>query len=241
MRQAAWKAVLEAAVEEGAVVLAGPGAPVELFPPGSVQRQTPPGALIPMAEGVRFAQPDRPVLAIGGDADVYGAGLGALLHAARRNVGITCLVADNGLAAATAGTAGVAQSPLRPLALAHAAGATFLAQAVGEGQWHHLTTRGLHHPGFGLINLWDRNYDLDQVVNLDEVAEYDPEDRQQALSQLEQPDRILCGVIHRNPDRLSLEATLLPSGSLPPEGRMPHGAQVGWTQYGIDSIRTEMI
>ena len=100
----AWTATLAPLIDEGALLLIGPGAPDPL-PPSALRRHVPPGTLIPLAEGARLANPDRPVVVLGGDADIYGVQLGDLLHAVRRNATVVCIVADNGLAAGTAATA----------------------------------------------------------------------------------------------------------------------------------------
>jgi 2-oxoglutarate/2-oxoacid ferredoxin oxidoreductase subunit beta len=191
-------------MREGAVLLAGPGVKAHL-PEGAECRHVPAGKLIPMAEGARLADPTRPVLAIGGDSDVYGAGLGDLLHAARRNTGLACVVVDNGMAAPGAATGAGGLYPLRPLALALAAGGTFVAQAVPEEDLGALTERALHHVGFALINI-RQDWQPHGTHNLETDAAYDGFDREEALERAANPEQEFTGVLFREPERSSFEA-----------------------------------
>lgn len=68
------------------------------------------GRCIPTAMGVKLANPKLTVLAVGGDGGVYGEGLNHLVSAARLNVNITVLVANNHLYSLTTGQA----SPTTP-------------------------------------------------------------------------------------------------------------------------------
>jgi 2-oxoglutarate ferredoxin oxidoreductase subunit beta len=68
------------------------------------------GRCIPTAIGVKLANPKLTVLAVGGDGGVYGEGLNHLISAARLNVKITVLVANNHLYSLTTGQA----SPTTP-------------------------------------------------------------------------------------------------------------------------------
>ena len=128
------------------------------------------GRVLPLATGVKVANPDLTVIAAGGDGDGFGIGLSHFLHAARRNVDITYLVMDNqvygltkGQTSATAPTTfstkaspqGPLASPLNPLALALSAGATFVAQgyAAKQAELVDLIARGIRHKGFAFINV----------------------------------------------------------------------------------------
>ena len=68
------------------------------------------GRSVPFATGLKMANPEMTVIAYGGDGDGYGIGLGHLLHAARRNVDMLYIVADNENYALTTGQA----SPTTP-------------------------------------------------------------------------------------------------------------------------------
>jgi 2-oxoglutarate ferredoxin oxidoreductase subunit beta len=79
------------------------------------------GRSLPLATGMKVANPDLTVVAVGGDGDVFSIGAGHIPHAARRNVDITCLVMDNEVYGLTKGQ----PSPTTPL------GVTFKASPYG--------------------------------------------------------------------------------------------------------------
>ena len=127
------------------------------------------GRVLPLATGVKVANPQLTVIAAGGDGDGFGIGLSHFLHAARRNVDITYLVMDNqvygltkGQTSSTAPTdfstkaspQGPLASPLNPLALALSAGATFVAQGYAADQKGlvDLIAKAIRHKGFAFIN-----------------------------------------------------------------------------------------
>lgn len=149
-------ACLAEAATGGALILSGPGAR-SLLPAGVPVRHLPPATLIPVAEGARLANPSRPVVALGGDADVFGTGLGDLLHAVRRNTGVTCVVLDNGSAGGGVPTEGPAEYPLNPTDLARAAGATFVAAEPPGPRLAGRMAEALAHPGFALLHVPDRS------------------------------------------------------------------------------------
>ncbi|MGQ0797156.1 MAG: thiamine pyrophosphate-dependent enzyme, partial [Methanobacteriota archaeon] len=101
------------------------------------------GRSIPVATGIKLANPDLHVLVTGGDGDGYGIGLGHTMHAMRRNLDITYLVMNNQVYGLTTGQAsptaekgmktkstpnvGVIENPIDPISLAIASGATVVA------------------------------------------------------------------------------------------------------------------
>jgi 2-oxoglutarate ferredoxin oxidoreductase subunit beta len=128
------------------------------------------GRVLPLATGVKVANPELTVLAAGGDGDGFGIGLGHFLHAARRNVDLTYVVMDNQVYGLTKGQTspttpvdmhtkasplGPLATPLNPLALALSAGATFVAQGYSADQQQlvSLIEQGVRHRGFSFINV----------------------------------------------------------------------------------------
>lgn len=128
------------------------------------------GRVLPLATGVKVANPELTVLAAGGDGDGFGIGLGHFLHAARRNVDLTYIVMDNQVYGLTKGQTspttptdmttkasplGPLATPLNPLALALSAGATFVAQGYSAAmpQLVDLIEQGIRHRGFSFINV----------------------------------------------------------------------------------------
>ncbi len=53
------------------------------------------GRAIAFATGVKLAKPEFTVIVVGGDGDLCSIGGNHLIHAARRNIDITCIMADN--------------------------------------------------------------------------------------------------------------------------------------------------
>lgn len=128
------------------------------------------GRVLPLATGVKVANPELTVIAAGGDGDGFGIGLSHFLHAARRNVDLTYVVMDNQVYGLTKGQTspttpadmttkasplGPLAMPLNPLALALSAGATFVAQGYSSNQKElvDLIKKGIEHKGFSFINV----------------------------------------------------------------------------------------
>lgn len=63
------------------------------------------GRAIPIATGLKAANPELTVIAEGGDGDMYAEGGNHLLHATRRNPDITVLIHDNQIYGLTKGQA----------------------------------------------------------------------------------------------------------------------------------------
>ena len=101
------------------------------------------GRALPVATGLKLARPDLEVIAVGGDGDGYSIGGNHFLHACRRNVDLAYIVMDNRVYGMTKGQpspttesdwetdiapGGTGLRPFNPMALAVAAGATFVAR-----------------------------------------------------------------------------------------------------------------
>ena len=61
------------------------------------------GRTLPVATGIKLANHDLKVIAMSGDGDGYGIGMGHFIHAMRRNLDITYIVHDNKLYSLTTG------------------------------------------------------------------------------------------------------------------------------------------
>jgi len=182
------------------------------------------GRALPAASGMKLAAHDLVVIAEGGDGDGYCEGMGHFVHACRRNQNLTYIVHDNGVFGLTTGQAsptgdrgfvspatpfGAIEGPLRPLALALAAGATFVARGY-SGDVEHLAgllRQGIRHRGFAFIDVlqvcvsfnpsksyaWYR----ERVAKLEESG-HDAADLRGALAAaLREEDRIPIGVFYR--------------------------------------------
>jgi 2-oxoglutarate ferredoxin oxidoreductase subunit beta len=127
------------------------------------------GRPLPVAMGVKLANPELTVIAVGGDGDGFAIGAGHFPHAARRNVDITYLVMDNEIYGLTKGQVsptslteqkapstpwGNLETPLNTLAFAVASGASFVARGASFNTkaLTELIVQAIEHPGFSFID-----------------------------------------------------------------------------------------
>lgn len=128
------------------------------------------GRSLPVATGIKIANPNLKVICSSGDGDSYNEGLSHLIFAAKRNAGITVMIHDNRNFALTIGQftatspqgfkgkstpAGSFEKPFNPLELMMAAGATFIARGY-VGRPDHLSdlmAKGIKHKGFAFIEI----------------------------------------------------------------------------------------
>ncbi len=129
------------------------------------------GRTMPIATGVKIANPDLKVLAVGGDGDAFAIGAGHFVHAARRNLDIVYVVMDNSIYGLTKGQTSPTSSSgfvtkttprgnpdqsVNPLLLALASGATFVARAFSgrPKELAELIVQGIEHNGFAFIDVY---------------------------------------------------------------------------------------
>jgi len=129
------------------------------------------GRALPVATGLKVARPDLTVIVAGGDGDGYSIGGNHFIHACRRNVDLTYVVMDNQVYGMTKGQAspttpadwegskltphGTGVSPFRPLAVALAAGANFVARGFSgdPNGTARLIAEAVRHPGFSMVQV----------------------------------------------------------------------------------------
>ena len=140
------------------------------------------GRVLPLATGIKMANPDLLVAAIGGDGDAFSIGAGHFPHAARRNIDICYVVMDNEIYGLTKGQAsptspiglspkaapygeikaakstpyGNTDAPINPVAMALVYGATYVARGFSSKPKDvtELIKRGLTHKGFAFIQIY---------------------------------------------------------------------------------------
>jgi 2-oxoglutarate ferredoxin oxidoreductase subunit beta len=127
------------------------------------------GRPLPVAMGVKLANPELTVIAVGGDGDGFAIGAGHFPHAARRNVDITYLVMDNEIYGLTKGQVsptslfeqkapstpyGNLEEPLNTLAFAIASGASFVARGASFNTkaLTELIVQAVEHKGFSFVD-----------------------------------------------------------------------------------------
>jgi len=107
------------------------------------------GRALAIATGLKIARPELSVWVVTGDGDALAIGGNHFIHAMRRNIGLKILLLNNRIYGLTKGQAsptseigkrtkttptGSIDRPLNPVAVALAAGATFVARAVDMDQ-----------------------------------------------------------------------------------------------------------
>jgi 2-oxoglutarate/2-oxoacid ferredoxin oxidoreductase subunit beta len=128
------------------------------------------GRTIPVATGIKLANPDLTVICCSGDGDSYAEGLDHLLFAAKRNIDITVIVHNNRVYGLTTGQytptsprgfkgkstpAGTREDPFNPLELMLAGGATYVARGYSKKMdlLRTLIREGIGHRGFAFIDV----------------------------------------------------------------------------------------
>ncbi|GAB4311673.1 MAG: thiamine pyrophosphate-dependent enzyme [Candidatus Bipolaricaulota bacterium] len=182
------------------------------------------GRTVAAAAGIKLARPDLTVIAESGDGDLYGEGGNHLLHNIRRNVDLTVIAHDNRVYGLTKGQAsptaprgyrtraqpaGSPSAALKPLALAVALDAPFVAQAFsGEiERTADVIAQAIRHKGFSLVNVlhpcptWNRIQTFawywERLVHLEERG-HDPSDRAAAFAVATgSGEEIPIGVVYR--------------------------------------------
>ncbi|NDV20149.1 2-oxoacid ferredoxin oxidoreductase [Pseudodesulfovibrio sp. JC047] len=181
------------------------------------------GRSLPVAQGMKMANPDMKVLCVSGDGCSYGEGGNHFLAAIRRNMDITLLVHDNQIYGLTKGQAsptterghvtkaqpaGAPSEAFNPVSVAVAMKASFVARAF-SGEPDHLVdvmTQAMNHTGFSLVDI------LQPCVSFNKVntfawykertyflEEHDPTNWAAAMEKSDEfGDRIPLGVLYRN-------------------------------------------
>ena len=127
------------------------------------------GRAIAFATGIKLANPELEVIVLAGDGDISAIGGNHLIHAARRNVGLTVVVFNNNIYGMTGGqyspttpkgefgtTApyGIIDRSFNIAELAHGAGASYAARgsAYHVQQTTAYIQQGILHKGFSIID-----------------------------------------------------------------------------------------
>jgi 2-oxoglutarate ferredoxin oxidoreductase subunit beta len=128
------------------------------------------GRTLPVATGIKLANPDLTVLCCAGDGDAYAEGRDHLIFAAKRNSDITLIVHNNRVYGLTTGQytptsplgfqgkstpRGTVEEPFNPMTLMLSSGAGFVARGTSRKipQLKDLIARGLRHKGFAFIDV----------------------------------------------------------------------------------------
>ena len=186
------------------------------------------GRALPIAQGIKLANPDLLVLVAGGDGDGFSIGGGHVAHAIRRNIDLTYIVMDNQIYGLTKGqlsptsprglktsssTWGSLEQPVNPLLYVLGYGAGFVAQGTPADMQGLAAAieEGIRFPGFAFVNVQSPcvTYGQEeqqlkaQKAILQPLASlgHDPADRLKAMALAsEYGEKLYTGVFYRNPD-----------------------------------------
>lgn len=196
------------------------------------------GRTIPVASGIKLANPDLEVICCAGDGDMYAEGLDHLIFAAKRNIGLKVIIHNNRVYGLTTGQYtptsplgyqgkstphGTQEFPLNPIELMLASGAGFIARGYTrkQDQLRELFREALRHHGFAFLDILQicatffnsTEYYQSRIYDLPES--HNPEDFGHACAVAKEWDynsdaRIALGVIHRRSGLPSFEDRLGP-------------------------------
>jgi 2-oxoglutarate ferredoxin oxidoreductase subunit beta len=128
------------------------------------------GRTLPVAMGIKLANPDLKVICFSGDGDSLAEGLDHLIFAAKRNIDITLILHDNRVYGLTTGQytptsplgfrgrstpMGSEERPMNPPELMLASGATFIARGYTHGIefLQKLFKEAILHKGFSFVDV----------------------------------------------------------------------------------------
>ena len=206
------------------------------------------GRSLPVARAAKLANPGVEVIAAGGDGDGYGIGGNHFMHTARENHNMTYIVFNNEIFGLTKGQtsptspkghksktqpSGSAKDPIRPLSLALASGASYVARtaAVNPNQAADILAEAVEHDGFAHVDFLTQcptwNKDARQYVPYVDVQqsddfEFDVTDRQEAGEMMYEVEsklyegEVLTGRFYKN-DRPSYGEEKRATGEMPEE------------------------
>ncbi|OGT21980.1 MAG: 2-oxoacid ferredoxin oxidoreductase [Gammaproteobacteria bacterium RIFCSPHIGHO2_02_FULL_42_13] len=179
------------------------------------------GRALPVATGIKLANPELVVIAEGGDGDMYGEGGNHFLHAIRRNPNLTHIVHNNMVYGLTKGQASptsqigfkspiqsVTDMPLNPIAIAIAQNASFVARSfsLNINQLKNLLKTAIQHEGYALIDVFQpcvvfnkvNTYQWFQEHTYDLPNDYNPYDREKAFQIAIDEHNLALGIIYKN-------------------------------------------
>lgn len=180
------------------------------------------GRTMPIATGVRIANPSLKVLVMCGDGDSFAIGGNHFMHAARRNLNVCYVTMDNSIYGLTKGQTsptsptgfvtkttpkGSPDQAVNPLLFALASGATFVARAFSgkPKDLAELMVQAIDHNGFAFIDAYSPCPTFNKVntfkyyreKTLEVPADHDPSDYVGAMRMAFSTDPLYLGVLYR--------------------------------------------
>jgi 2-oxoglutarate ferredoxin oxidoreductase subunit beta len=186
------------------------------------------GRALPIAQGIKMANPELLVLVAGGDGDGFSIGGGHVPHAIRRNLDLTYIVMDNQIYGLTKGQLsptsargtktsssvyGSIEEPVNPLLYVLAYGCGFVAQGIPSDmdQLTKLVEEAIRYPGFSFVNIQSpcvtygdaENQMKAQKARMKKLSDlgHDPTDRLRAMDLASAySTELYTGLFYRNPN-----------------------------------------
>jgi 2-oxoglutarate ferredoxin oxidoreductase subunit beta len=178
------------------------------------------GRVLPLATGIKMANPDLYVCAVGGDGDAFSIGGGHVPHAARRNVDITYIVMDNEIYGLTKGQPsptsplamerkaspyGTIEAPLNPVLMALAYNASFVARGFSARpkELVELVKMALLHKGFSFLQIispcvtFNDTYEHFKQIATPLPLDHDVTNRSKAMALALEDQSMYLGVFYR--------------------------------------------
>jgi len=179
------------------------------------------GRALPIAQGLKLANPELTVVVPGGDGDGLAIGGGHFPHVARNNADITYLLFNNSIYGLTKGQTsptspsslitktspyGLAGETVNPAVLALAYGATFVARGAAVKREHlsELIEQGIQHRGFSFIEILTscssfntKHLTITKVLQRMSYLNSSPQDDLDALRLAADPHQIHLGVFRK--------------------------------------------
>ncbi len=181
------------------------------------------GRALPVAFGMKAANPQLEVFVIGGDGDGLGIGGGHIPHIARRNPDLAYIILDNETYGLTKGQVsptsilsqvtpttpyGSVEPPLNPIAMFLSYGVSFVARgfAGDPKQLKQLIVEGAKHKGFAIIHTLSPCPTFNKIMTfksvepkIEQIPEnYDNTDRLKAMELAMDDETIYTGVFYKN-------------------------------------------
>lgn len=180
------------------------------------------GRVLPLAQGIKVANPSLTVIGLGGDGDGFSIGAGHLPHAMRRNPDVTYIIMDNLIYGLTKGQTsptshsqfitkttpyGNIEDPINPVGFSILYGATFVAKGFSgkARELAELFAQAIAHKGFSFVDVISPCPTFNKVDTFKYYAErlasvpqeHDPTDRMKALELAYREDKVHIGVYYK--------------------------------------------
>lgn len=190
------------------------------------------GRAIPIATGVKAANPELTVLAVGGDGDMYAEGGNHFLHVLRRNPNITVVIHNNQIYGLTKGQGsptslqgmktttqprGVSEEPLNGMAIAIAQNASFVARSfAGDKELTvDLLRQAIEHNGLAIVEIFQPCVTFNKLntyawykKHCRRIEDHDATDQTAALALALETKQYPIGVLYRSGDKKTFEEQL---------------------------------